>query len=72
MSIRKQTAARQIAAYLHHEITQAQLVEWAEHGMMEGEFAEGDMEALRGYRMALGATASIFDRLLTGAAQNAL
>lgn len=54
MIITKQTAASQIAAYLHHEITQAQLVEWAEQGMMEGEFAEGDMEALRGVISRLG------------------
>jgi hypothetical protein len=54
MTITKQTAASQIASYLHHEITQAQLVEWAEQAMMEGEFAECDMAALRGVISRLG------------------
>ena len=36
----KQTVADKIAAYLHHDITQAQLVDWAENALMEGEFAE--------------------------------
>jgi hypothetical protein len=40
-------AAKKIAAYLHHEITLAQLADWAEDAVREGEFAEGDMEALR-------------------------
>ena len=47
MTITKQTAANKIAAYLHHEITLVQLVDWAEDAVREGEFAEGDMEALR-------------------------
>ena len=46
MTITKQTVADQIAAYLHHEITLAQLVEWAEHAMMDGEFAERDTATL--------------------------
>ena len=47
MTITKQTAAEKIAAYLHHEITPSQLVAWAEDAMMEGEFAEGETDALR-------------------------
>ncbi|MGO8928185.1 MAG: hypothetical protein ACLQU3_15050 [Limisphaerales bacterium] len=47
MTITKQTAANKIAAYLHHEITEAQLVDWAEKAVMEGEFSEREMEALR-------------------------
>ena len=47
MTITKQTAANKIAAYLHHEITLAQLVDWAEKAVMEGEFAERELEALR-------------------------
>lgn len=47
MTITKQTAAERIAAYLHHEITLAQLVDWAEAAVMEGEFAEREREALR-------------------------
>lgn len=47
MTITKQTAANKIAAYLHHEITLAQLVDWAEQAVMEGQFAERELEALR-------------------------
>jgi hypothetical protein len=47
MTITKQTAANKIAAYLHHEITLAQLVDWAEAAVMDGEFAEREMEALQ-------------------------
>lgn len=42
MTITKQTVADRIAAYLRHEITQAQLVDWAENALMDGEFAEED------------------------------
>ncbi len=38
MRITKRAAAEKIAAYLHHEITLAQLVDWAENAIMEGEF----------------------------------
>ena len=37
MSITKQTVAAKLAAYLHHELTLAQLVDWAETALMEGE-----------------------------------
>ena len=47
MTITKQTVADKIAAYLHHEITLAQLVDWAEIALLDGEFAEQDVEALR-------------------------
>jgi hypothetical protein len=47
MSITKQIVAEKIAAYLHHAITLEQLVDWAENAMMEGEFDERDMDALR-------------------------
>jgi hypothetical protein len=47
MTITKQIAASKIAAHLHHEITLAQLVDWVENAMMEGEFAEQDIPALR-------------------------
>ena len=40
MTITKQTVADKIAAYLHHEITLAQLVDWAENAIMDGELAE--------------------------------
>ena len=46
MTITKQTVADKIAAYLHHEITLAQLVDWAEGAMMDGELAERDATTL--------------------------
>ena len=46
MTITKRTVADKMAAYLHHEITLAQLVDWAERAMMDGEFAEHDSAAL--------------------------
>lgn len=54
MLITKQAVANQLAAYLHHEITLAQLVDWAENALMEGEFAEQEMTALRAVVPRLG------------------
>ncbi len=54
MLITKQTVAQKLAAYLHHEVTLAQLVDWAESAMMDGEFAEADMAALRAVVPRLG------------------
>ncbi|MCC6123745.1 MAG: hypothetical protein IT426_02185 [Pirellulales bacterium] len=46
MTITKQTVADKIAAYLHHEIAAAQLADWAENAMLDGELAEGDAQTL--------------------------
>ena len=46
MTITKQTVADKIAAYLHHEMTLAQLVDWAENAMMDGELAERDAKTV--------------------------
>ncbi len=54
MLITKPTVAGKLAAYLHHEISLAQLVDWAENAMMDGEFAEQDMSALRAVVSRLG------------------
>ncbi|MGI8966704.1 MAG: hypothetical protein ACR2H1_11540 [Limisphaerales bacterium] len=54
MTITKQTVAEKIASYLHHEITLAQLVDWAENAMMDGEFSEREMAALREVVSRLG------------------
>ncbi len=54
MQITKQTVASQIAAYLRHEITRPQLVDWAENAMMEGEFAERETPVLRSVISRLG------------------
>lgn len=54
MTITKQTVADKIAAYLHHELTLAQLVDWAERALMDGEFSEGDAETLASVIARLG------------------
>ena len=43
MLITKKIVADKIAVYLHHDITLAQLVDWAEHAMMEDEFEESGL-----------------------------
>ncbi len=40
MTITKQTVAERIAAYLRHEMSLAQLVDWAERALMEGQLEE--------------------------------
>jgi hypothetical protein len=54
MTITKQTVAGKIAAYLHHEITPAQLVDWAERAMMDGELAESDAGTISAVVARLG------------------
>jgi len=54
MIITKQTVADQIAAYLHHGITLAQLVDWAENALMEGEFDDKDAATLSAVVARLG------------------
>ena len=54
MTITRQTVADKIAAYLHHEITPAQLVDWAENAMMDGDFTEGDTGTLSSVIARLG------------------
>jgi cobyrinic acid a,c-diamide synthase len=46
MTITKKTVAEKLASYLHHDITLAQLVDWAELALMDGEFAENDTPVL--------------------------
>lgn len=54
MTITKQTVADKIAAYLHHEITLAQLVDWSESARMDGELAEPDAPTLSAVIARLG------------------
>ena len=54
MAITKQTVAERIAAYLRHDISLAELVNWAEEAMMEGEFAEQDNDAVSAVVSRLG------------------
>lgn len=42
MIITKQTVAAKIAAYLRHEISLAELVDWSETILMDGDFEEAD------------------------------
>ena len=46
MLITKQTVAQMLAAYLHHEINLAQLVDWAENALMDGEFEPQEASTL--------------------------
>ena len=54
MVITKQAVADKIAAYLHHEIALAQLVDWAENAMMDGDLSEQDAGALSAVISRLG------------------
>ena len=46
MTITNQTVADKIAAYLHHDITLSELVDWAENAMMAEPFAKRDAAVL--------------------------
>ena len=54
MTITKQTVADRIAAYLQHAITLAQLVDWAEQALMDGELADRDAQTLSSVIARLG------------------
>ncbi|MGA2661969.1 MAG: hypothetical protein ABSH34_31195 [Verrucomicrobiota bacterium] len=54
MTITKQTVADKIAAYLHHEITLAQLVDWSERALMEGQLGERDTQTVSSVIARLG------------------
>jgi len=54
MAVDKDTVARKVLAYLRHEIALADLVEWAECAMMDGELAEADLPAVRDVVARLG------------------
>ena len=54
VSITKQFVADKIAAYLHHGLTLAQLVDWAESALMDGELAERDSKTISSVIARLG------------------
>jgi len=54
MQITRQTVADKLAAYLRHDISVAELVDWAEEAVREGEFAERGFEAIRDVVARLG------------------
>ncbi|HXE43376.1 MAG TPA: hypothetical protein VN516_10155 [Candidatus Baltobacteraceae bacterium] len=54
MTITKKTVAEKIAAYLHHEISLAELVDWSEHALLDGEIAGRDAKILSSVIARLG------------------
>jgi len=54
MVVTRETVAKKMAAYFHHEITLAELVDCAEMVMLEGEFDERQVDALRDVVSRLG------------------
>jgi hypothetical protein len=52
--ITRDALASQLRDYLQHRITRAALVDWAEHAMMDGEFADQDFETVREITSRLG------------------
>jgi len=54
MTITRQPVAGKIADYLHHRITQAQLVDWAENALMEGDFDDRDAATISAVVARLG------------------
>ncbi|HET6402140.1 MAG TPA: hypothetical protein VFH95_12170 [Candidatus Kapabacteria bacterium] len=54
MKITKQTVAKKLAAYLHRESSLAELVDWAENALMDGDFDAGDAPMLADVVARLG------------------
>ncbi len=54
MKVNKKAVAKKLIAYLHHQLTLEQLVDWAENVMQEGDFEEADYETLREIVARLG------------------
>ena len=52
--ITRQIVANKIAAYLHGEVSLAQLVDWAESAILDSEFDEHDSDVLRSVVAHLG------------------
>jgi len=52
--VSRKMVADKLAAYLHHEISLSELVDWAESEMMDGEFDEQDMPVVRDVVARLG------------------
>ena len=54
MTITKKTVANKLAAYLQHKLSLAQLVDWSENALMEGEFPPREMSVLKAVITRLG------------------
>ena len=47
MKITRKIVAQKLIDYLHHDITQKELVDWAELTIMDSEFEDKDIDLLR-------------------------
>ena len=47
MNVTREFVARQLSKYLSHGLTLAELVDWAEDAMQEGDFDERDLDVVR-------------------------
>jgi len=54
VQVTRQMVADNLTAYLHHRLTLAELVDWAEEVMQEGHFDGADYENLRDIISRLG------------------
>jgi len=54
MVITKQIVAEKLSAFLHHELSLADLVDWAEDAVFEGEVAEDSTDELMDVLTRLG------------------
>lgn len=54
MIITRKTVADKLTAYLRHEIELAELVDWAENAMMNGEFEDAHLTRIRDTVSRLG------------------
>jgi len=54
MPITKQAVAGKLAAYLHHELTLVQLVDWAETALMDGDLDENEATQIAAVLARLG------------------
>ena len=54
MKITGKLAADKLIAYLHHQLTLADLVDWAENAIQDGDFADEDLEDVRDVVARLG------------------
>ncbi|MBI2150610.1 MAG: hypothetical protein HYU27_08395 [Acidobacteria bacterium] len=52
--ITREMVARKLSDYLQHRITLTELVDWAERAMMEEDFDECDLEAIRDVTSRIG------------------
>jgi hypothetical protein len=54
VNVTKRTAADKIAAYLRHEITLGELVDWSERAVLDGEFSKQEAKAISDVVSRLG------------------